>query len=167
MIVEKALEAETVIAPVDESPTAEPGAVLVAFSDVSVKTDKTFVVTIAGNRCHVTQDYNTPLYQAVRAYLDEGGKFTKYAEDVFVESDPLVLARLWAETSLQTSETLVAQYRDARDLGETPSITSGQFAALLTWRQAVREWPKATQYPAESSRPGKPEWLDAVLQNGE
>ncbi|MFL1543503.1 hypothetical protein [Pseudomonas sp. O39] len=153
------------IAPVEKSSEVPLAEVLVTFSDVSVKPDKTFVVTVAGNRCHVTQDYNAPLYQAVRAYLDEGGKFKKYAEDIFVESDPIVIARLWAETSLQNTETLVAQYRDARDLGGTPPITAEQFTALLTWRQAVREWPKAKRYPAESSRPDAPQWLSAVLKN--
>ncbi|MCI4604081.1 hypothetical protein [Pseudomonas fluorescens] len=154
-----------VAAPIDDSPSAPPAEVMVMFSDVSVKADKTFVVTVAGNRCHVTQDYNKPLYQAIRAYLDEGGKFSKYAEDVVVESDPLVLARLWAETSLQNTEALVSQYRDARDLeGPTP-ITAEQFTGLLTWRQAVREWPKAKRYPAESSRPNAPQWLSAVLKN--
>ncbi|OEC65138.1 hypothetical protein A7D21_33240 [Pseudomonas sp. AP19] len=155
------------VALVDESPVVPPAEVMVTFSDVSVKTDKTFVVTIAGNRCHVTQDYNEPLFQAVRAYLDDGGKFSKYSEDVVVESDPLVLARLWAETSLQTSETLVAQYRDSRDLGGITPITAVQFTALLTWRQALRDWPKAKRYPAESSRPNSPEWLSAVLKNDE
>lgn len=64
-----------VAAPIDDSPSAPPAEVMVMFSDVSVKADKTFVVTVAGNRCHVTQDYNKPLYQAIRAYLDEGEVF--------------------------------------------------------------------------------------------
>lgn len=165
MIEVKDIDANELVVPVVESPVVPPAEVMVTFSNVSVKADKTFVVTVAGNRCHVTQDYNAPLYQAVRAYLDEGGKFSKYAEDVVVESDPLVLARLWAETSLQNTEALVSQYRDARDLeGPTP-ITAEQFTALLTWRQAVREWPKAKRYPAESSRPNAPQWLSAVLKN--
>jgi len=160
-------EENEVAAPIEDSPSAPPAEVMVMFSDVSVKADKTFVVTVAGNRCHVTQDYNKPLYQAIRAYLDDGGKFSKYAEDVFVDSDPLVLARLWAETSLQKTETLVAQYRDARDLGGDLPITAEQFTALLNWRQAVRDWPRAKRYPAESTQPKAPAWLSAVLQNGE
>lgn len=158
-------EENGVAAPIEDSPSVPPAEVMVMFSDVSVKPDKTYVVTVAGNRCHVTQDYNKPLYQAIRAYLDDGGKFSKYAEDVFVDSDPLVLARLWAETRLQNTEALVAQYRDARDLGGTTPITAEQFTALLTWRQALREWPKAKRYPAESSRPDAPEWLSEVLKN--
>lgn len=155
-----------VAAPIDDFPSVPPAEVMVMFSDVSVKADKTFVVTVAGNRCHVTRDYNKPLYQAIRAYLDEGGKFSKYAEDVFVDSDPLVLARLWAETSLQKTEALVAEYRDARDLGGDLPITAEQFTTMLTWRQAVRDWPKAKHYPAESSQPKAPVWLSAVLQDG-
>ncbi|QLG94899.1 hypothetical protein HZF02_24480 [Pseudomonas yamanorum] len=157
---------ETPTPPV-EPPVTAPAALMVSFSEVSVKKDGTFVVTIDGNRCHVTKEYNDSLYKAVRAYLKSGGDFTKYAEDIVVESDPLVLARLWVETSLQTSENIVAQYRDARDLGDETPITSEQFTGLLAWRKAVREWPKEKNYPAVSSQPNAPDWLKAVLQNGE
>ena len=167
MIIENDIEPKEALAPADGAPAVPPAQVTATFSDVSVKIDKTFVVTVAGNRCHVTQGYNEPLYQAVRTYLEEGGQFTAYAEDIVVVPDPNVLARLWVETSLQTSETLVAQYRDARDLGVTTLITVEQFSALLAWRQAVREWPKSKGYPAESSRPDAPEWLSTVLNNDE
>ncbi|WP_207203837.1 hypothetical protein [Pseudomonas sp. TH31] len=152
------------------TPPSEPSSpatanVIVSFSDVAVKKDGTYVVTVAGNRCHVTKGYNAPLYKAVRVYLKAGGDFTEYAEDIIVESDPLMLARLWVEMNLQKSESIVSQYRDARDLGEDPPITPDQFTALLMWRKAVREWPKEKDYPAESGQPSVPDWLKPVLQN--
>ena len=75
MIEVKDIDANELVFPVVESPVVPPAEVMVTFSNVSVKADKTFVVTVAGNRCHVTQDYNAPLYQAVRATWMRVGSF--------------------------------------------------------------------------------------------
>ncbi|ARA80081.1 hypothetical protein ACDH60_12800 [Pseudomonas ficuserectae] len=137
------------------------------FTDVTVKTDGTFVVTVNGNRSHVTQDYNPPLYQAVRQYLDNGGLSSEYAEDIVVQSDPGLLAKLWIEASLKASDKLVSEYRDARDLGGVLPITAEQFTQLLTWRQAVREWPLVSGYPDKATQPATPDWIEAVVLDGE
>jgi 2-phospho-L-lactate guanylyltransferase (CobY/MobA/RfbA family) len=141
--------------------------IITPFTDVAVKTDGTFVVTLNGNRSHVTQDYNPPLYQAVRQYLDNGGTSSEYAEDIIVQSDLGLLAKLRIESSLKASEKLVSEYRDARDLGGALPITTEQFTQLLTWRQAVREWPQVPGYPDEASQPVTPGWIEAVVLDGE
>ncbi|MBC8881711.1 MULTISPECIES: hypothetical protein [Pseudomonas] len=158
---------EEVLPPLDQAPVQEPETVAVMFTDVALKNDGSFVITVAGNRCHVTQDYNPPLYQAVVDYLDTGGHATEYAEDVVVQSDPGLLARLWVELRLKVSDNLVSQYRDARDLGGELPITPEQFTQLLTWRQAVREWPQVPGYPKETTQPVTPDWIEAVVLDGE
>jgi hypothetical protein len=149
----------------DEVLVGEPSNLLASFSEVAVKKDGSYVVTVAGNRCHVTHDYNAALFDAIDEYLSAGGDFFDYAEDIVVESDPAVLARLWIENTLQTSENVVSEYRDARDLGESLPITSEQFAELLQWRRAVREWPQVAGYPLDSTRPDMPVWIGSVLAN--
>ncbi|MGN2406464.1 hypothetical protein ACTACD_11800 [Pseudomonas syringae] len=149
------------------APPEEPVTLSVTFSDVALKNDGSFVITVAGNRCHVTQDYNPPLYQAVVEYLDAGGHATDYAEDVVVQADPALLAKLWVELRLKVSDNLVSQYRDARDLGGELPITPEQFTQLLTWRQAVREWPQVPGYPMETTQPVTPVWIEAVVLDGE
>ncbi|WP_426232937.1 hypothetical protein [Pseudomonas sp. TWP3-2] len=149
----------------DDSLVKEPSALLASFSEVAVKKDGSYVVTVSGNRCHVTADYNVPLFDAIGEYLRDGGDFLEYAEDIVVESDPAVLARLWIDTKLKASENVVSEYRDARDLGEPLPITSEQFADLLQWRRAVREWPQVAGYPLESTRPDMPVWIGAVLSD--
>ncbi|KWS32222.1 hypothetical protein [Pseudomonas syringae] len=157
---------EEVLPPIFAAPE-EPVTLGVSFSEVATKTDGSFVITVAGNRCHVTQDYNPPLYQAVVDYLDAGGHATEYAEDIVVQADPALLAKLWVELRLKVSDNLVSQYRDARDLdGELP-ITPEQFTQLLTWRQSVREWPQLPGYPKETTQPVTPDWIEAVVLNGE
>ncbi|KAF2393154.1 hypothetical protein [Pseudomonas frederiksbergensis] len=143
------------------SDVAAPTVLTVEFGDVSVKDDGSFVVTVASNRCHVTRDYNPSLYEAIESFLNNGGDYSKYAEDIVVESDPLVLARLWIDTQLKSSENIVSQYRDARDLGTTLPITPAQFAELLAWRQAVREWPQVAGYPSDETQPSAPGWINA------
>ncbi|WP_025108611.1 hypothetical protein [Pseudomonas sp. H1h] len=149
----------------NESVIEDPSAVVALFSEVAVKKDGSYVVTVAGNRCHVTHDYNAPLFEAVGEYLGNGGDFVDYAEDIVVESDPAVLARLWIDTKLKASENVVSEYRDARDLGQALPITSERFAELLQWRRAVREWPQVDGYPMESTRPDMPVWIGAVLSD--
>lgn len=149
----------------DEALVGEPSTLLTSFSEVAVKEDGSYVVTVAGNRCHVTHDYNAVLFDAVSEYLRAGGDFFDYAEDIVVESDPAVLARLWIDTTLQASENIVSEYRDARDLGDPLPITSEQFAELLQWRRVVREWPQVAGYPLDSTRPDMPVWIGAVLAN--
>lgn len=161
---------DLVLDPIDktlESVDTTPEPVVITFTDVATKKDGSFVITLTGNRCHVTPDYNPTLYQAVRDYLDDGGLSTEYAEDIVVQSDPSLLARLWIEASLKVSETLVSEYRDARDLGGALPVTAKQFSELLTWRQAVREWPQVDGYPIEASRPDIPAWIQTVLTDGE
>ncbi|RMN25850.1 hypothetical protein ALQ62_03400 [Pseudomonas coronafaciens pv. zizaniae] len=157
---------EEVLPPMFTAPE-EPIALGVAFSDVALKNDGSFVITVAGNRCHVTQDYNPPLYQSVVDYLDAGGQATEYAEDIVVQADPALLAKLWVELRLKVSDNLVSQYRDARDLGGELPVTPEQFTQLLTWRQAVREWPQVRGYPKETTQPVTPDWIEAVVLNGE
>ncbi|MCF5713421.1 hypothetical protein I9H06_24390 [Pseudomonas tremae] len=157
---------EEVLPPMFAAPE-EPIALGVAFSDVALKNDGSFVITVAGNRCHVTQDYNPPLYQSVVDYLDAGGQATEYAEDIVVQADPALLAKLWVELRLKVSDNLVSQYRDARDLGGELPVTPEQFTQLLTWRQAVREWPQVRGYPKKTTQPVTPDWIEAVVLNGE
>ncbi|KOP51711.1 hypothetical protein OX90_26315 [Pseudomonas coronafaciens pv. porri] len=157
---------EEVLPPMFAAPE-EPIALGVTFSDVALKNDGSFVITVAGNRCHVTQDYNPPLYQSVVDYLDAGGQATEYAEDIVVQADPALLAKLWVELRLKVSDNLVSQYRDARDLGGELPVTPEQFTQLLTWRQAVREWPQVRGYPKETTQPVTPDWIEAVVLNGE
>ncbi|WP_227443981.1 hypothetical protein [Pseudomonas cannabina] len=157
---------DEVLPPVKTAPE-EPVALGLTFSDVALKNDGSFVITVAGNRCHVTQDYNPPLYQAVVDYLDAGGHSMEYAEDVVVQADPALLAKLWMELRLKVSDNLVSQYRDARDLGGELPITPELFTQLLTWRQAVRDWPQVPGYPKETTQPVTPGWIEAVVLDGE
>lgn len=142
-------------------------AIAFQFSNVAKKDDGSYVVTMNECRSHVTRDYNLTLFNAVEDYLVAGGEFSVYDEDVFVEADPFITAKIWIEKQLQTSDQVVSEYRDARDLGEQTAVTSAQFSELLAWRQAVRAWSQVEGYPGDATKPPVPGWLTLVLQHVE
>lgn len=148
---------------IPEEPAPETISTVAKFSEVAVKEDGTFVVTLDGNRSHVSRQYDNALFEAVTQYLKDGGESSPYSEDIVVKADPLVLAKYWVEVQIKASENIVSQYRDARDMEDELPITSTQFTALLNWRKAVRDWPKSELYPQEDSKPITPDWLVKVL----
>ncbi|MFJ4392758.1 hypothetical protein [Pseudomonas soli] len=136
-----------------------------SFSDVSLKNDGSYVVTISGYRTHITADYNPPMFEAIQEFVEKGGHWSIYDEDVVVKTDPQLLAQLWSERQLQISEQVVAEYRDARDLEQPTEITSEQFSELLAWRQRLRGWQKTPEYPELDKRPVAPTWLKSVAED--
>lgn len=73
-------------------------------------------------------------------------------------------ARAWRDGEIASSQWLVQRYRDQLDLGGDTSLTAAQFTALLTYRQALRDWPAAADFPTESGRPVAPAFLAGQVQ---
>ena len=71
--------------------------------------------------------------------------------------------RAWRDAKLVENEWLVARHRDERDAGESTTLASDQFSALIDFRRVLRDWPASDGFPLESSRPAAPEWLAAAL----
>ena len=71
-------------------------------------------------------------------------------------------ARVWRDAQVTASQWLVERHRDQTDAGTTTTLTTAEFSALLVYRQALRDWPTASGFPADSSRPAAPDWLAAA-----
>lgn len=71
--------------------------------------------------------------------------------------------RAWRDTELNATQWPVARHRDEVDAGTSTTLAADQFAALLAYRQALRDWPAAKEFPESTSRPAAPDWLEAVL----
>lgn len=67
--------------------------------------------------------------------------------------------RAWRDSELRRTEWLVARHRDEIDIGLRTTLTSEQFCELLAWRQLLRDWPAADEFPSVDIRPPKPEWI--------
>ncbi|MBK0060425.1 MULTISPECIES: phage tail assembly chaperone [Pseudomonas] len=69
--------------------------------------------------------------------------------------------RLWRNLQLQTSQWLVARHVEQQELNLAPTLTPSQFAELLRYRQALREWPESEGFPDDSLRPLTPSFVES------
>lgn len=72
--------------------------------------------------------------------------------------------RRWRTAELDRYEWVVTRHRDEVELGTQTTVTSEQYAELLTYRQALRDWPAAEAFPVIEDRPTPPGWLTALTQ---
>jgi hypothetical protein len=72
--------------------------------------------------------------------------------------------RVWRNTELQSTEWLVTRHRDEQDLAQDTTLTTGQFAELLGYRQALRDWPQSEHFPDSQYRPVAPPWIAEQTQ---
>lgn len=68
--------------------------------------------------------------------------------------------RAWRNAELQAYEWLVTRHRDEQDLNQANTLTAQQFVELLSYRQALREWPQSDSFFNEELRPARPDWLN-------
>jgi hypothetical protein len=52
----------------------------------------------------------------------------------------------------------VTRHRDEQALGRGTTLKAAQYLELLEYRQALRDWPEASGFPAVVSRPTAPQW---------
>lgn len=67
--------------------------------------------------------------------------------------------RIWRDAQLNATEWLVSRHRDEIDLQRETTLTTEQYQKLLAYRQQLRDWPQADQFPVIGNRPIRPEWL--------
>lgn len=72
--------------------------------------------------------------------------------------------RLWRDGQVSTTEWLVTRHRDELDMQRPTTLTAEQFAQLLTYRQELRDWPLALQFPSPAGRPVAPPWIAEQTQ---
>lgn len=67
--------------------------------------------------------------------------------------------REWRDGAVTAVLWLRERHRDEQDLLRTTTLTQRQFAELLTYLQALRDWPQSEAFPASESRPTSPAWV--------
>jgi hypothetical protein len=72
--------------------------------------------------------------------------------------------RAWRDGELLRNEWLAARHRDQQDMSVVTSLSGEQFAQLLAFRQALRDWPEDGAFPEASGRPQPPEWLESAIR---
>lgn len=69
-------------------------------------------------------------------------------------------ARTKRDAVLNACEWLATRHRDQTDAGTATTLTAAQYKELLTYRQALRDWPTTTGWP-DVALPMPPAWLGA------
>lgn len=115
-------------------------------------------VLIDGDRWYeVTQDIGCTWL------LSEDGELSKRPK-LAVAEDPIGLEREWRNQVLAATEWLVTRHRDEQELDRETTITTEQYAQLLAYRQDLRDWPQASEFPDGQQRPNPPAWFAEQTQ---
>ncbi|MCF4998790.1 phage tail protein [Pseudomonas syringae] len=91
----------------------------------------------------------------VRAH-DENG--LPYLVDV-EPPDPVTQEREWRNVELSSVMWLRERHRDQVEMSEQTTLTAEQFAELLAYIQALRDWPQSPAFPDSEQRPAAPDWI--------
>ncbi|WP_409269681.1 phage tail protein [Pseudomonas sp. KCJK9044] len=68
--------------------------------------------------------------------------------------------RLWRDEQLLATDGIVTRHRDERDIAAATTLSSEQFSELLEYRQNLRNWPQADEFPdSPQQRPTAPSWI--------
>lgn len=73
-----------------------------------------------------------------------------------------IVARTWRDSRLGASQWVIDRHRDQVDAGISLTLTGDQYAELMIYRQALRDWPLDTDFPQDQSKPAPPVWLAEV-----
>lgn len=81
-----------------------------------------------------------------------------------VVTDPAVIARTWRDTEILRVSWLRDRHRDEVEIGDATTITIAQYAELLAYIKALRDWPATPVFPSDESRPIAPDWVASQTQ---
>jgi hypothetical protein len=98
-----------------------------------------------------------PVLGKVRAHDEKGLPYLVDAPVVVPDSG--VIERAWRDAELSSVIWLRDRHRDQLDIGSDTTLTVEQFAELLLYMQALRDWPQSPDFPDSEHRPVAPAWI--------
>jgi hypothetical protein len=101
----------------------------------------------------------------VRSHDDEG--LPILIDPPVIEQTPEQLASIergWRDSEVSSTEWLVTRHRDEQDMQLDTTLAAEQFAELLAYRQALRDWPQDSRFPDSDFRPVAPPWIAEQTQ---
>ena len=78
--------------------------------------------------------------------------------------DSAALERTWRDTQIAAVQWLRDRHRDEQDMQRETTLTAEQFAELLAYLQALRDWPQSEFFPDIEHRPVVPGWVAEQTQ---
>lgn len=78
---------------------------------------------------------------------------------IAVADDQEAIGRAWRDAEITRVTWLRDRHRDEVEIGAETTISAEQYAELLAYIKALRDWPATAEFPTEDSRPMMPEWV--------
>lgn len=72
--------------------------------------------------------------------------------------------RAWRDAALASVMWLRERHRDQQDIGGDTTLSGDQFAELLVYMQALRDWPQSPDFPDIEQRRWPPAWIAEQTQ---
>ncbi len=133
------------------------------FSDIQVKQDGSFILTLNGCPFHATHAETPEVHARITRALEAGAGSTPYVEPVPTPEENEQRERIWRDQQINGVSWLRERHRDELQLERQTSLTPEQYAELLDYLQALRDWPQSLEFPASSSRPAAPPWITSRI----
>lgn len=97
-----------------------------------------------------------------RIVPDEDG-FPVAVDPALTDDQVQARERGWRDATLADVAWLRDRHRDQLEIGADTTLTTEQFAELLSYTQLLRDWPQSSDFPDIAHRPSPPEWLGSAL----
>lgn len=85
-------------------------------------------------------------------------------DPVVLPVDTAVRERDWRDAELASVMWLRERHRDQLEVSSPTTLSAEQFGELLTYIQALRDWPQSADFPDSLLRPVPPSWVDEIVQ---
>ncbi|WP_252090590.1 phage tail assembly chaperone [Pseudomonas sp. MWU13-3659] len=86
---------------------------------------------------------------------------TEYIEGQAIsQASPEKIERDWRDRELASTIWLRDRHRDQSEIGTQSNLGTEQFHALLTYLQALRDWPQSDEFPDAGKRPVAPDFIN-------
>lgn len=98
----------------------------------------------------------------IRAHDEKGLPYLIDAPSLAL--DPYAQEREWRDAELSSVMWLRERHRDQVEISDQTTLTSEQFAELLVYMQALRDWPQSPDFPQIKQRPIAPDWIETQIR---
>ncbi len=89
--------------------------------------------------------------------IDADGNIAK--QSLVSDFDAQAAERAWRDAELAGLAWLRDRHRDEVDMQLQTTLDAEQFIGLLSYMQALRDWPASPHFPDAEQRPQQPDWL--------
>lgn len=102
----------------------------------------------------------SPSLGKIRMHGDDGVPYL--IDPPFKPNGAEAAERTWRDNQVIATEWVVIRHRDQQDMQLATTLQIKQFAELLQYRQALRDWPQSELFPVSEHRPVPPLWLESI-----